>query len=247
MNMHERATKAVPQRFEYPWTEDLYAMEQMHAYNLSIARLIAKWFRRAGTGLERILDFGAGIGTISLVLKQHFQITPFALEIDPLQARVIAERGFAVYSRLEQIIDPLDGCFASNVLEHIENDVGALVAIRERLKLGGVVVIYVPAFQALWSELDEQVGHYRRYNRSTLRASLQNAGFRVVHSAYCDSLGFMALLLLKWLRRSPRKALTTTSMGIYDKWVVPVSLLFDRLGAQYLFGKNVFAVAVREH
>jgi SAM-dependent methyltransferase len=66
----------------------------------------------------------------------------------------------------------------SEVLEHLEDDVGALRRIRQLLEDVGVLVITVPRDPALWSVEDELWGHKRRYVRSDLIAKLRAAGFR---------------------------------------------------------------------
>lgn len=60
---------------------------------------------------------------------------------------------------------------AFNVLEHIEDDVGALREARARLRPGGVVVMLAPAFELAMSRFDREIGHYRRYSKHTLRAA----------------------------------------------------------------------------
>jgi SAM-dependent methyltransferase len=231
--------------FTFSATADLYALEEMAAYNRSIASLIAKGFRSVGIHGGKILDFGAGIGTISVELRRNEGIAPLALEIDEQQASVVAARGFDVIQSLDRVPYALDGCFASNVIEHIKDDVESLKAIHSRLRVGGAIAIYVPAFSVLWTEIDEHAKHYRRYTKRSLRGVLEAAGYRVVEVSYCDSLGFFAVLLLKLLR-ARRKAETSAAMKVYDKAVLPLSLLFDRVGARHILGKNVFAIAVKD-
>ena len=60
---------------------------------------------------------------------------------------------------------------AFNVLEHVEDDVGALRGARARLRPGGVVVMLAPAFELAMSRFDREIGHYRRYSKHTLRAA----------------------------------------------------------------------------
>lgn len=77
---------------------------------------------------------------------------------------------------------PAVGLF--DVLEHIENDVGFLSAIRERLVPGGRLYCTVPALAALWSPEDERAGHFRRYQRTHLAATFRRAGFTVEYVSY---------------------------------------------------------------
>ena len=58
-----------------------------------------------------------------------------------------------------------------NVLEHIADDQGALAAISDRLRPGGHLVIWVPAFPFLYSRFDEKLGHDGGYTRANSTAT----------------------------------------------------------------------------
>ena len=61
-----------------------------------------------------------------------------------------------------------DSVVLVNVLEHIDDDVGALADLRELLEPGGRLCVFVPAFDGLYSDFDRRIGHRRRYRRSQL-------------------------------------------------------------------------------
>ena len=52
------------------------------------------------------------------------------------------------------------------------------------LKPGGRAVFWVPAFECLWTAMDDRVAHCRRYTRATLEAAFRNAGFHIERSFY---------------------------------------------------------------
>jgi hypothetical protein len=58
----------------------------------------------------------------------------------------------------------------------------------------------VPAHQWLWSAADEQLGHHRRYTRSSLRAELTDAGFEPIVLTHV----FSWLVAPVWLQRQVR-------------------------------------------
>jgi SAM-dependent methyltransferase len=66
-----------------------------------------------------------------------------------------------------------------DVLEHVDDDVGALRALRECLAPGGALALTVPAHQRLYDEMDEIAFHRRRYERAGLRRVLEESGFEV--------------------------------------------------------------------
>ncbi len=223
----------------YEGGENLDVMEHARHYNLHIARLLFAHFRPD----SRILDFGAGNGTFSRILRARgYRVE--CLEIDPRYRELLAAEGFPVRASLAEIPEAsLDGVYLLNVLEHIPDDVGELRAIGARLRPGGKVCVYVPAFQALYSAMDRSIGHCRRYTRRDLAAKLVAAGFEPPTTRYHDCLGFPATLLYKAVGdRSGR--IDVRRILFYDRVVFPLSQALDPLFRGVL-GKNVSAVAVR--
>src|SRR5262249_46804746 len=70
-----------------------------------------------------------------------------------------------------------------NVLEHIEDDAGALRQLYRIVKPGGAVVLEVPAGPHLYDVYDKVLMHFRRYQLSALRQLLQRTGFAVAHAS----------------------------------------------------------------
>ena len=74
-----------------------------------------------------------------------------------------------------------DAIGAFDVIEHIKEDEAALASVRRALRPNGIIVVTVPQHQWLWSLVDEQAGHKRRYARRELLAKLVAAGFEILH------------------------------------------------------------------
>ena len=72
-----------------------------------------------------------------------------------------------------------DSVVCLNVVEHVEDDLGALRNIFSALQPGGCAMILVPQDQKAYGTLDEVLGHYRRYSEEQLRARMEEAGFEV--------------------------------------------------------------------
>jgi SAM-dependent methyltransferase len=115
---------------------------------------------------------------------------------------------------------PYDSAVMINVLEHIPDDQAALAAIHDGLRPGGTLAVFVPAYEALYSEFDRSIGHFRRYRRSTLVQALTGAGFELVDIRYFSLPGAIAwFTIARVLNRPP------TSSGItqlYDRVGIPV-------------------------
>lgn len=71
-----------------------------------------------------------------------------------------------------------------DMIEHVPDDAAALAEQARVVSSTGAVVTAVPADQRLWSSHDEAVGHFRRYDRSTLISLAGNVGLTVVRSTY---------------------------------------------------------------
>jgi 2-polyprenyl-3-methyl-5-hydroxy-6-metoxy-1,4-benzoquinol methylase len=189
----------------------------------------------------KVLDMGAGIGTFAeRVSAKGYNVR--CVEPDETQRRQIEEKGLPASASAEELEDnSVDYIYSLNVLEHIENDVEALRLWTTKLKPGGKILVYVPAFNVLYSLYDKAVGHYRRYRKRTLVRCFVSAGLQVQTVKYADSVGFFVALIYKWINRSGK--LNGGSLSFFDKFIFPVSRLCDFFCSS-LFGKNVYAVGV---
>lgn len=203
--------------------------------------LISKLTRHQN-GATDVLEFGAGIGTLAHLWEQSTGIKPECLEIDPKQKDILIQRGFHCYDNLSSVNKSFELIYTSNVLEHIENDLSILYQLNSKIKIGGTLVIYVPAFQILYSDFDEKLGHYRRYEKKDLLEKLNQAGFRINHAHFSDSIGFLTWLYIKMKGYTSSKS-EAKKIRVYDQYIFPVSRLFDTLGCKYLFGKNLLIYA----
>ncbi len=232
-----REVSSAPPRYE--GTENLEAMLHAKNYNEFLHQLVANVAAGKGTAL----DFGAGIGTFAEGLRGRVGRL-LCLEPDPAQAARLLSAGFEVCGSLDAVPDgSIDVVYTLNVLEHIADDRAVLVAVRKKLKAGGRLLVYVPAFALLFSDMDRLVGHERRYSLRELKEKLETAGFRIELARHADAIGFFAALVYKLLGRGGGH-LDTRSVVFYDRFFFPLSRWLDRWGASRWFGKNVYAVAL---
>lgn len=222
----------------YAGTNELWSIER---YLTNYNQFLIQQFTTAAGNATQVLEFGAGIGTLATLWKNTTGVKPECLDIDCAHQQIIKSRGFECYSSVENITKKFDVVYTSNVLEHIKDDLSTLKQINFILKDKGYLLIYVPAFQILYSDLDQRVGHYRRYSKRGLGERLLHAGFDVKNIYFSDSLGFIAWLYLKI--RTIGSQQQEKNMWLYDKYIFPLSKLLDALGCRYLFGKNLFVYA----
>jgi SAM-dependent methyltransferase len=128
---------------------------------------------------------------------------------------------------------------AFNVLEHIEDDAGALRSARNLVRPGGAIVMLAPAFGFATSRFDHDIGHYRRYTKKTLGAAYRNAGIEVERLAYVNAPGLLGwVVAMKWFRREPGEGVL---LRAWDNLVVPVTRRLEAFIAPP-FGQSLLAV-----
>ncbi|RLV48181.1 methyltransferase domain-containing protein [Nocardioides mangrovicus] len=129
---------------------------------------------------------------------------------------------------------------AINVLEHIEDDAGALRRLATLVEPGGTVVMWVPGYERLYGDFDRAVGHVRRYTPTTLRAAFVGAGLDPVDVRPVNFLGAFAWYAA--VRRGGVGAPNPRLVRIYDRFVVPVTRGIERVVTPP-FGQSVLGVA----
>jgi glycosyltransferase involved in cell wall biosynthesis/phospholipid N-methyltransferase len=161
---------------------------------------------------RRVLEIGSGTGNITrhLVPRDAY----VASDINPLYLQTLraltADRPYLDVSltdvtRRESFpapADRFDTVVCLNVIEHVDDDVGALRNLRDALAPGGRALVLVPQGPALFGTLDEVLGHKRRYTEASLRRVALDAGLEPVKVLPFNRIGTAAWWLNgKLLRR----------------------------------------------
>lgn len=216
---------------------NLQAMAMATRYNQEIFKRIELWSR----GAADVLDFGAGSGEFA----NRFTRSITCVEPNADLAAQINIR-HAKHEDIVKINKQFDLIYSVNVLEHIEDDRSMLALLVTKLKKRGKLLIFVPARPEIYSAMDKRVGHYRRYSKTGLVEMVNDAGCRIDKAYYFDSLGYLASGFLKLAGKVGwQGGLSASSVGLYDKFVFPVSRLVDDAFAQAFFGKNIMIEASR--
>jgi SAM-dependent methyltransferase len=145
-------------------------------------RLLLDLFLSASPGPE-VLNAGAGQGTMSTRLERlGYEVTSTDVSqaaIELLLGRLSGPVAEASITELPFDDESFDGAVLGEVLEHVEDDRGALGELARVLRPGGVLAVSVPANPALYGPSDEWAGHVRRYTRPALIEACTSAGLAV--------------------------------------------------------------------
>lgn len=109
-----------------------------------------------------------------------------------------------------------------DIVEHIQDDVGALAAVRPRLTAGGRLLLTVPAAPELWSAFDVAARHCRRYTVEGLQQALTAAGFQLDYiSPFMASL-YPVALVTRRRDAARRQTIARRDPVLEDLRVVPL-------------------------
>jgi SAM-dependent methyltransferase len=216
-------------------------------YNAWMYETIAPWVGR------RVLEVGSGIGNMSEQLlrgkPEHLVLT----DIDPwYQEQVRSRFGSRAEVRVDGLElpdgsaavrfgkDRIDTVVALNVVEHIEHDVEAVRSMADIVAPGGRVVILVPAIQALFGEMDRELGHFRRYSKRSLTRVITAAGLHVERMMWFSRFSILGWWFNGRIRR--QRFIPVGQLRLLDA-MVPV-LRMERF-LPLPFGLSLIAVGTR--
>jgi SAM-dependent methyltransferase len=209
--------------------EAMHALETNHWWFRGRRRVLLD-FLHAGVGTAaappRILDYGCGTGGNTWAYASLGEV----IGIEPDHGAIVlaGARGGARFCRAGGTQLPFraavfDAVVASDVLEHIEDDRGAVAEVVRVLKPGGAFIFSVPAHPWLFSEHDAALLHFRRYRRSALRQLLEGGGLKIQRLSYWNAVLFPVVFLRRLLGklRRPAQAHSDTRQA---PWIVNESL-----------------------
>jgi len=123
-----------------------------------------------------------------------------------------------------------DGAFdlvcALDIIEHVDDDDGALSELSRVAKPGGALLISTPLHPSLWTSFDDFVGHKRRYEPSRLLAKLAQHHLLVERSAAFGMQPRSSRLVdigMWWLLHHRERA-----MWWYNRVFMPFGLRFQK-------------------
>lgn len=201
-------------------------------------------------GSRDVIDVGCGWGGLTSQLGPWGRV----LGVEPSEAaREEAQRRGVDVVAGEADKLPLDDssadlAVATDVIEHLDDDLGALREIVRVLRPGGMALITVPAYPRLFSSHDRALEHRRRYTRRGLRAALEAAGLRPLRVTHFNALLLPVAVPARLLgRRGSARADSGRAPGLLNGLMYRVfrseKVLLRRLDLP--FGLSIAALASR--
>lgn len=185
-------------------------LESKHWYYVGKRLLVRYWIeaRLDPKPGDTLLDCGAGTGRFAeeMAARWHVMVLDDHEEsLQRLRSKFPPECVLRVSATgIPLGADSVDAVTALDVLEHIQDDAAAVREMKRVLKTDGVVVATVPASMALWSDWDESLHHFRRYDRSRLAALFPRTEWDLLHLNYSNVLVYPVVWLLRKWRRIRR-------------------------------------------
>jgi SAM-dependent methyltransferase len=195
-----------------------------------------------------VVEVGAGIGQITEPLSRMSAVKRVvAVEPDRefcAQHRLQFPRHELIQGTAKDLPRNLDwdAVLSVNVLEHIEQHEGELKLYSSMLRRReGHLCLFVPARPEIYSPIDKDFGHFRRYRRIDLRHLLHQAGFVISRLSYFNFVGYFAwwlnFCLLKKRHFEPGKVL------FFDRAIFPFVHALERRIHRPPFGQSLLAIA----
>lgn len=191
-----------------------------------------------GSFTRRIVEYGAFEHLLSIDISQSavdYCLTRFAhpnLQLQCIDAR-------DVHGQFDLIV-------CMNVLEHIEDHEGALRHLFDILSPGGTLFLLVPAHQELFNRFDTEGGHFRRYNKRSIRellGSVTGSSRYKLEQFYFNSIGALGYwFVYKMLNKVPQNS-AKSEIGLFDTLIVPV---IRRIEGRFMpFGISVISLITK--
>jgi SAM-dependent methyltransferase len=191
--------------------ESVYAadalLEQDHWWYVGRRKLFARLIGGLSVGVsDPVLDVGTSAGTNLRMLKELGFGDVTGLDFSEEAIRFCAGKGFGTVRRGDITEMPFaDGSFslvlATDIIEHVDDDLRALREIARVLRPGHDALITVPAFPSLWGFQDEVSLHKRRYRMESLLDRIREAGLEPGQRFHFNYLLFAPI----WMARQAMK------------------------------------------
>jgi SAM-dependent methyltransferase len=222
--------------------DDFYALGK---YHLTLKALKKAKLHKEGGPLPVLLNVGCGGGLFNeLAIEAGFQVvacepdeTAYALAKEFTHPNLMIHLG-----DISAVQPPVmaDAIVCHDVLEHIDAENDALRMIANSMHQDGVFIISVPALDRLFGYHDQQLGHFRRYNKTTLKRAL-HFKFFTESIRYYGFFGIPAALYYSRIRNIAYPELMSSEPGLVTR--IMKMLISIEVNIALPVGTSVIAIA----
>ena len=199
---------SLPREMQQHTYSIMYQIEESHWWFIGRRRIITGFVedicRQIGKLRPRILDVGCGTGANLQMLSmfgvaEGVDVSAEALEFCRARGSARVRQGAAESLPFEDA--SFDLVTGLDVVEHLDDYLAGLTEMRRVLRPGGYALLFVPAFNFLWGVQDDISHHRRRYTRSELKHTIEQAGLTIDRATYANITFFVPILLGRLLMR----------------------------------------------
>ena len=199
---------------------------------------------------NRILEIGAGIGNLTGCIRAEKVIATEYSDryLNVLQGKFVSATHITIDRFDLSGDDPsrfsseqIDTVICLNVLEHMEDDGASVRLMHDVLIPGGRLLLLVPYSQALYCNYDKQLGHFRRYTRTSIRDVVSRNGFTVERVFLFNLFGGLGWYVTGKIFHGSH--LNPGSVRAFERFV-PLFQRIESFGAP--FGASVICIARKD-
>ena len=204
--------------------------------------IISKYIQR------NVLEVGPGTGN-NLKYYKNKASTITLLEINKKLARSLKKKFYKnkkikiLNSSIHSIKKKFDTIMYMDVLEHIKTDKKEIKKAINLLSPGGYLIIFVPAFQILYSNFDRDIGHVRRYRKFFFFNLAKKYKIKLIELKYFDSIGFIFAIINRLVGTNNQNNVGL-GIKIWNNFIF-LSKFFDFI-LKNMFGKSLLCVLKKD-
>ena len=205
-------------------------------------KIISKYIQR------NVLEVGPGTGNNLKYYKNKASIITL-LEINKKLARSLKKKFYKnkkikiLNSNIHSIKKKFDTIMYMDVLEHIKTDKKEIKKAINLLNPGGYIIIFVPAFQVLYSNFDRDIGHVRRYRKFFFFNLAKKYKIKLIELKYFDSIGFIFAIINRLVGTNNQNNVGL-GIKIWNNFIF-LSKFFDCI-LKNMFGKSLLCVLKKD-
>lgn len=216
-----------------------------------VKKLLEKYFKQFKKE-PFILDLGCGTGGNYEVFKNFGKVV--GLDNSEKAIFFAREKDYSEIIKgdatdLDFLNKKFDCIAVLDVLEHIDNDEIVLQKCLDILRPQGILLLTVPAYQWLWSQHDEALGHKRRYLKSNLVNKVKSKGFDILSASYVITFLFPLIALYRLFNRIRANRQETTYVMVpplinyFFIQFLRLEAVILKMGLRFPFGTSIVICA----